>query len=82
MDIMYRFWPPKFEQREIQGPGPSGVHQVVKGSIRHPYCRVFKLKKSKKRKIRIFEKTGFPGYGSGLGDSGPSGGDPEVPRDQ
>ena len=60
--IMYRFWPPKFEQREIQkhdikqkgpkifplktiiiiqiysdpdirmGPGPSGVHQVVKGS--------------------------------------------------
>ena len=32
MDIMYRFWPPKFEQREIQGPGPSGVHQVVKGS--------------------------------------------------
>ena len=32
-----------------------------RGVIRHPYCRVFKLKKSKKRKIRIFEKTGFPG---------------------
>ena len=28
---------------------------------RHPYCRVFKLKKSKKRKIQILEKTGFPG---------------------
>ena len=27
---------------------------------RHPYCRVFKLKKSKKRKIRIFEKPDFP----------------------
>ena len=26
----------------------------------HHYCRVFKLKKSKKRKIRIFEKPDFP----------------------
>jgi len=79
---MYRFWPPKFEQREIQkhdikqkGPkifplktiviyywsgtirGPSGNQGEF---IRHPFCRVFKLKKSKKRKIRIFEKPDFP----------------------
>merc|ERR1712079_704720 len=27
---------------------------------RHPHYRVFKLKKSKKRKIRIFEKPDFP----------------------
>merc|ERR1711953_992970 len=31
-----------------------------RGVHRHPYCRVFKLKKSKKRKIRIFEKPDFP----------------------
>ena len=28
---------------------------------RHPYCRGSKLKKAKKRKKRMFEKTGFPG---------------------
>merc|ERR1712087_379242 len=33
--------------------GSMGVH-------RHPYCRVFKLKESKKRKIRIFEKPDYP----------------------
>merc|ERR1712226_552537 len=31
-----------------------------RGVHRHPYCRVFKLKKPKKRKIRIFEKPDFP----------------------
>ena len=30
---------------------------------RHPYCRGSKLKKSKKRKIRIFEKPDFPDPG-------------------
>ena len=49
------------------------------GNNRHPCCRVFKHKKSKNQKIWIFEKPDFPA-GSGLGGSGPSGVDPEVPR--
>ena len=40
--------------------GLQGSIRRSRGVIRHPYCRVFKLKKSKKRKIRIFEKPDFP----------------------
>merc|ERR1712001_277846 len=38
----------------------TGYLAVSRRVHRHPYCRVFKLKKSKKRKIRIFEKPDFP----------------------
>ena len=40
-------------------PGTSDLGWS-RGVIRHPYCRVFKLKKSKKRNIRVFEKPDFP----------------------
>ena len=56
-------------------PGwPPSVLGWFRGVNRHPYCGVLKLKKSKKRKIRISRS------GSGLGDSGPSGGWPWGPK--
>ena len=45
--------------RKYRGTG-TGDLVGSRGVHRHPYCRVFKLKKSKKRKIRIFEKPDFP----------------------
>ena len=60
--------------------GLQGSFRRSRGVIRHPYCRVFKLKKSKKRRIRIFEKTGFSGPDPDLVVREHLGGDPEVPR--
>ena len=40
--------------------GLQGSIRRSRGVIRHPYCRVFQLKKLKKRKIRIFAKPDFP----------------------
>ena len=48
----------KYRKYRSTGTGDLGWSR---GVHRHPYCRVFKLKKSKKRQVRIFEKTGFPG---------------------
>ena len=44
----------------ISGWTPDHNMMDMRGVIRHPYCRVFKLKKSKNRKIWIFEKPDFP----------------------
>merc|ERR1711974_54987 len=48
------------ENPDFPDPDGSGSIRWSRGVIRHPYCRVFKLKKSKKRKIRIFKKPDFP----------------------
>ena len=47
----------KYRKYRSTGTGDLGWSR---GVHRHPYCRVFRLKKSKKRKIRIFEKPDFP----------------------
>ena len=52
----------------------SGEKTTCKKSM---LCVGFELKKAKHR---FLEKTGYPGSGSGFGDSGPSGVNPEVQR--
>ena len=49
-------------------------------TIRGVTLRSQEVHRSEKKRKKNSGKSGFPGSGSGLGDSGPSGVDPEVPR--